>query len=148
MRKFREDSIPEKTKKLRNMVYKNLKGKYWTLRALFGKELASSTGDTPPRVKFKLCKLFYCSENKHKEFLQIFFLKWIFIKLCLFFLNTWRFILKQDACTGVHSACRREENGHNLDISVLRRLRLRQGQMQGFLGLKVGGGVLNCKYGI
>ena len=36
--------------------------------------------------------------------------------------------------------CRREENGHNLDICVLRRLRLRQGQMQGFLGLKVGGG--------
>ena len=28
---------------------------------------------------------------------------------------------------------------HNLDICVLRRLRLRQGQMQGFLGLKVGG---------
>ena len=36
---------------------------------------------------------------------------------------------EQDACTGVHSACRREENGHNLDICVLRRLRLRQGQM-------------------
>ena len=54
---------------------------------------------------------------------------------------------KQGACTGVHSACRREENGHNLDICVLRRLRLRQGQMQGFLGLKVGG-VLICKYGI
>ena len=53
--------------------------------------------------------------------------------------------MKQDACTGVHSACRREENGLNLDICVLRplrlrRLRLRQGQMQGFLGLKVGGG--------
>ena len=48
--------------------------------------------------------------------------------------------LKQDACIGVHSACQREENGHNLDICVLRRLRLRQGQMQGFLGLKVGGG--------
>ena len=47
---------------------------------------------------------------------------------------------KQDACTGVHSACRREENGHNLGICVLRRLRLRQGQMQGFLGLKMGGG--------
>ena len=27
---------------------------------------------------------------------------------------------QQDACTGVHSACRREENGHNLDICVLR----------------------------
>ena len=50
------------------------------------------------------------------------------------------FYFQQDACTGVHSACRREENGHNLDICVLRRLRLRQGQMQGFLGLKVGGG--------
>ena len=48
---------------------------------------------------------------------------------------------KQNACTGVHSACRREENGRNLDICVLRRLRLRQGQMQGFLGLKVGGGL-------
>ena len=44
-----------------------------------------------------------------------------------------QFSIKQ----GVHSACRREENGHNLDICVLR---LRQGQMQGFLGLKVGGG--------
>ena len=31
--------------------------------------------------------------------------------------------VQQDACTGVHSACRREENGHNLDICVLRRLR-------------------------
>ena len=54
-------------------------------------------------------------------------------------------IKEQDACTGVHSACRREENGHNLDICVLRRLRLRQGQMQGFLGLKVGGGGLNLQ---
>ena len=52
---------------------------------------------------------------------------------------------KQDACTGVHSACRPEENGHNLDICVLHRLRLRQGQMQGFLGLKVGGGGLNLQ---
>ena len=61
------------------------------------------------------------------------------------------FTVRQDACTGVHSACRREENGHNLDICVVCRLRLRQGQMQGFLGLKVGGGggrVLICKYGI
>ena len=60
------------------------------------------------------------------------------------------FLKKQDACTGAarpHSACRREENGHNLDIGVLRRLLLRQGQMQGFLGLKVGGGLI-CKYGI
>ena len=52
-----------------------------------------------------------------------------------------QFQKKQDACTGVHSACQREENGHNLDICALRRLRLRQGQMQGFLGLKVGGGL-------
>ena len=55
-----------------------------------------------------------------------------------------KFLKQQDACTGVKSACRREENGHNVDICVLRhvlrRLRLRQGQMQGFLGLKVGGG--------
>ena len=51
-----------------------------------------------------------------------------------------RLYYEQDACTDVHSACGREENGHNLDICVLRRLRLRQGQMQGFLGLKVGGG--------
>ena len=33
-----------------------------------------------------------------------------------------------------------EENGHNLDICVLRRLRLTQRQMQEFLGLKLGGG--------
>ena len=53
---------------------------------------------------------------------------------------------KQDACRGVHSACRREENGHNLEnICVIRRLRLRQGQMQEFLGLKVGGGGLNLQ---
>ena len=43
--------------------------------------------------------------------------------------------MKQDACTGVHSAYRREKNGHNLDICVLRRLRLTQRQMQEFLGL-------------
>ena len=56
------------------------------------------------------------------------------------FTNNFQSIYQQDACTGVHSACRREENGHNLDICVLRRLRLRQGQMRGFLGLKVRGG--------
>ena len=50
------------------------------------------------------------------------------------------FTSEQDACTGVHSAYRREENGHNLDICVLRRLRLTQRQMQEFLGLKLGGG--------
>ena len=52
----------------------------------------------------------------------------------------YKFILsmRQDACTGVHSACRREENGHNLDIWVLR---LRQGQMQIFFGPKVGEGL-------
>ena len=37
--------------------------------------------------------------------------------------------------------CRREKNGHNLDICVLRRLRLGQGQMQEFLVLKWGGGL-------
>ena len=31
-------------------------------------------------------------------------------------------------------------------VYYVRRLRLSQGQMQGFLGLKVGGGVLICKY--
>ena len=51
----------------------------------------------------------------------------------------------QDACTGVHSADRREENGHNLDICVLRRLRLTQRQMQKFLGLKLGGGGLHLQ---
>ena len=56
-----------------------------------------------------------------------------------------KFQIKQDACTGVHSACRREKNGHNLDICVLRRLRLRQEQMQGFLVLKCGGGGLNLQ---
>ena len=75
-----------------------------------------------------------------------------FEAMCILNVQTWfvhpdllHLLMKQDACTGVHSACRREENGHNLDICVLRRLRLRQGQMQGFLGLKVGGGVLICK---
>ena len=53
--------------------------------------------------------------------------------------------VQQDACTGVQSACRREENRHNLDICVLRRLWLRQGQMQGYLGLKVGRGGLNLR---
>ena len=38
-----------------------------------------------------------------------------------------------------------EQIACNLDICVLRRLRLRQGQMQGFLGLKVGGGGLNLQ---
>ena len=51
------------------------------------------------------------------------------------------YIIEQDACRGVHSAYRREENGHNLDIFVLRRLRLTQRQMQEFLGLKLGGGL-------
>ena len=50
--------------------------------------------------------------------------------------------IEQDACTGVHSACRREE------MCTIRRLRLRQGQMQEFLGLMEGRGVLICKYGI
>ena len=84
----------------------------------------------------------------HRNFLRI-------IAQCLHKLENFQnfpiwlaqFYSEQDACTGVHSACRREENGHNLDICILRRLRLRQGQMQGFRGLKVGGGVLICKYG-
>ena len=50
------------------------------------------------------------------------------------------FIRNKTPAQAFTSACRREENGHNLDICVLRRLWLRQGQMQGFLGLKVGGG--------
>ena len=54
-----------------------------------------------------------------------------------------RFHIKQDACTGVHSTYRREENGHNLDrfACVLRRLRLTQRRMQEFLGLKLGRGL-------
>ena len=51
---------------------------------------------------------------------------------------------KQDACTGVHSAYR-QENGHNVDICVVRRLRLTQRQMQEFLGLKWGGGGLHLQ---
>ena len=52
---------------------------------------------------------------------------------------------EQDACRGVHSACRREVNRHKLDICVLR---LRQGRIQAFsyvgqnfLVLKSGGGL-------
>ena len=60
----------DKTKKLRNMVYKKLKSKYLTLRALFGKELASSTGDTPPCVKFELCKQTIFCESKHKKYFK------------------------------------------------------------------------------
>ena len=37
--------------------------------------------------------------------------------------------IKQDACRGVHSACRREVNRHKLDICVLR---LRQGRSRHF----------------
>ena len=70
MQKFREDSIPKKTKKLRNLICKKIKGKYLTLRALFGKELASSTGGTPLCVKFKLCKQTIFCENEHKEFFK------------------------------------------------------------------------------
>ena len=58
--------------------------------------------------------------------------------------NTITFKGKQDACRGVHSACRREVNRHKLDICVLR---LRQGRIPGifvcrskFHGLKVGRG--------
>ena len=53
------------------------------------------------------------------------------------------FNLQQDACTGVRitpPADEKKMGTHNLDICVLCRLRLRQGQMQGFLGLQVGGG--------
>ena len=53
--------------------------------------------------------------------------------------------LEQDACRGVHSACRREVNRHKLDICVLR---FRQGRIQAFsyvgqnfLVLKWGGGL-------
>ena len=51
---------------------------------------------------------------------------------------------EQDACRGVHSACRREVNRHKLGICILR---LRQGRIPGifvcrskFPGLKVGRG--------
>ena len=53
--------------------------------------------------------------------------------------------IQQDACRGVHSACRREVNRHKLDICVLR---LKQGRIQAFsyvgqnfLVLKWGGGL-------
>ena len=49
-------------------------------------------------------------------------------------------IVQQDACTGVHSVCQRDENGRNMDFCVLL---LRQGQMQEFFGLKGGGGSLD-----
>ena len=54
------------------MVYRKLKGKYETLRALFGEELASSTGNSPlcVIVKSKLCKQTIFCENKHKEFFK------------------------------------------------------------------------------
>ena len=62
------------------------------------------------------------------------------IVLHIYFLN-----VKQDACRGVHSACRREVNRHKLDICVLR---LKQGRIQAFsyvgqnfLVLKWGGGL-------
>ena len=58
---------------------------------------------------------------------------------------TSHFTCIQDACTAVHSACRRKENGHNLDIWVLR---LSQGQMQIFLCLKVWKGLDFQKWGL
>ena len=64
---------------------------------LFERKLASSQRDAEPGTYVN--KLF-CSENKQKEFLQIFFLKWIFIKCWFFFVNTWKFILKQLVASG------------------------------------------------
>ena len=72
-------------------------------------------------IKFKMGK--WLLECFHNEIIKF--------PLCIY-------NIKQDACTGVHSACRQEENGHNLDIWVLR---LRQGQMQIFLCFKVGKGL-------
>ena len=49
---------------------------------------------------------------------------------------------KQDACSGVYSACRREEMCTTQSTTlrkVLRRLRLKQGQMQELLGFMAGG---------
>ena len=56
----------------------------------------------------------------------------------------------QDACTGVHSVCRREENGHNLDICVQRTdlnavYGSGRGRCRDFLVLKWGGGSLNLQ---
>ena len=53
------------------------------------------------------------------------------------------FKLKQDACRGVHSACRREVNRHKLDICVRR---LRQGRIQAFS--YVGQNFLVLKWGV
>ena len=69
MRKFREDSIPEKTKKLRNMVYKKIEGLIIKLYALYLEK------NRLRRQAIHRCmqnlnyvnKLFFC-ENKHKEF--------------------------------------------------------------------------------
>ena len=76
MGKFREEAFGKRQKKLRNMVSKKMKGKYQTLRALFGKELASSTGDTPPCVKFKLCKQTFFAKINTKNFSKIFQVKY------------------------------------------------------------------------
>ena len=47
-------------------------------------------------------------------------------------------MLKQDACRGVHSACRREANRHKLDICVLGQGRIQEFSYvgQNFLVLK------------
>ena len=51
---------------------KNISGKILNFNFLFERKLASPQRDTEPRTYVN--KLF-CSENIHKEFLQIFFLK-------------------------------------------------------------------------
>ena len=42
----------------------------------------------------------FCSENKHKEFIQIFFRNEFYKVVLIFFVNTWKFILKQLVVSG------------------------------------------------
>ena len=64
---------------------------------LFERKLASSERDTEPRTYVN--KLF-CSENK-QEFLQRIFPEVNFYKVVLiFFVNTWKFMLKQLVASG------------------------------------------------
>ena len=70
VREFRKDTISEKTKKLRNIVYKKLKGIILNFTCFIWIRIGFVDGGTPPCVKFKLCKQTIFCKNKHKEFLK------------------------------------------------------------------------------